>query len=727
MTRAFSLTVALGLAASLISPAFAAGQDSMTPSFPLQNYTTSWLGNTYGGPDWVQRYTDDLFTAPDGTCYFATAWDEGGREYGIYHDGKVLGKAEFTHGWGNGGGAAVTANAKYMFIAQYLTPTGEKNAGVLSPPMGNIWYGIGRRHLDGSPAAFEGGRGLPPAATGGSFRELSTVPTGQSDPVVALASSDSQIFAASQSKVQILDPESMTVTGSWPLQGIKRMAYQKSTDSLWIERKLSPEGPATIARFSTAGKPQGGNLSLPPGTIPSGLAVTAADELFVGDTGASQQVLVFGDLTAKPKLIRRFGAPKGIYSGTPGETGPQKLSSPIGVGTDAAGNIYVASYHAGTVLESYTPTGERRWEIHSLEFADNADFDPASPAEIFTSDHHYRLQPGQPAGHDTNYAGYLIDSVGQPQDPRLHGMGPASMFVRRIQGQKFLFGLDMNASLLQIYRFTGQGELTRLCGLLSAAHRVKGWPETEPEKNGWLWRDNNGDGIVDKDEFDSAPEDGRTTSWSIDTKGDLWYGLYRNENGKVHFYIRHLPCLGLDANGSPKYSFATAIETAVPPPFDDGAAGASLCRIEYLPETDTMYLSGFDAAHKNTMRDWKTSGPVIWRFDNWTKTPTLRWCVPVPFESANAPNSQHRTPDAFSVAGKLLFNGCLKDGEIRVYNIDDGTYIGSLLPGPEVDRTCGWIDTMYGVRAHETAPGEYLVFAEEVWHEKVLMYRLHWP
>jgi hypothetical protein len=41
--------------------------------------------------------------------------------------------------------------------------------------------------------------------------------------------------------------------------------------------------------------------------------------------------------------------------------------------------------------------------------------------------------------------------------------------------------------------------------------------------------------------------------------------------------------------------------------------------------------------------------------------------------------------------------------------------------------THGWIDSMYGVRANRLDNGEYLVFAEEVWHEKILMYGLKWP
>ena len=82
------------------------------------NYSTTWVGNSFGGGEkWVQNWIDSMFVAPDGTVYTASIWDEGGREFGIYKDGEVVGKMRDTHGWATGGGLAVTANDKYVFIA----------------------------------------------------------------------------------------------------------------------------------------------------------------------------------------------------------------------------------------------------------------------------------------------------------------------------------------------------------------------------------------------------------------------------------------------------------------------------------------------------------------------------------------------------------------------------------------------------------------------------------
>lgn len=63
------------------------------------NYTVSWLGNTYGkggevtdsNAHWVQDYFGGIYVTKDGTVYTTSEWDEGGRQYGVYKEGKVIG------------------------------------------------------------------------------------------------------------------------------------------------------------------------------------------------------------------------------------------------------------------------------------------------------------------------------------------------------------------------------------------------------------------------------------------------------------------------------------------------------------------------------------------------------------------------------------------------------------------------------------------------------------
>lgn len=93
---------------------------------PIKPYRTSWIGNTFGGgSEWVQNFIEGMYVATDGTVYTASIWDEGGREAGIYKDGKVIGMLSELHGWGRLGGVAITANSEYIFVAMSQGNEGE--------------------------------------------------------------------------------------------------------------------------------------------------------------------------------------------------------------------------------------------------------------------------------------------------------------------------------------------------------------------------------------------------------------------------------------------------------------------------------------------------------------------------------------------------------------------------------------------------------------------------
>lgn len=81
--------------------------------------TTSWIGNTYGFGDgaWTQIDIRAIAVTPDGKVYTNAPWDESGAEASVYQDGRMLGFAGGTHGWGNLGGNAVAVNGKYAYIA----------------------------------------------------------------------------------------------------------------------------------------------------------------------------------------------------------------------------------------------------------------------------------------------------------------------------------------------------------------------------------------------------------------------------------------------------------------------------------------------------------------------------------------------------------------------------------------------------------------------------------
>ena len=193
----------------------------------------------------------------------------------------------------------------------------------------------------------------------------------------------------------------------------------------------------------------------------------------------------------------------------------------------------------------------------------------------------------------------------------------------------------------------------------------------------------------------------------MDGKGDVWQAGDANT-------IRRFPCQGLDANGVPKYSFATAKTEPAPEPF------TNLQRVEYSPATDTMYLSGYSKEFANTKGNWKTIGKVVCRYDAWSTKKTKRWELHPPFDEAQERSKTYGTPVAMCIAGDYLFITYLKTAEVRVYEAATARYRGTLRPGKDMS---GWVDIPYAVRAHKRANGEYLVFVEEDAKAKIIMYR----
>ncbi|MCF7707719.1 MAG: hypothetical protein K9N52_02320 [Verrucomicrobia bacterium] len=79
-----------------------------------------------------------------------------------------------------------------------------------------------------------------------------------------------------------------------------------------------------------------------------------------------------------------------------------------------------------------------------------------------------------------------------------------------------------------------------------------------------------------------------------------------------------------------------------------------------------------------------------------------------------------------AAAGDYVFTGGWKErGRIWVNRMSDGSEVGVLEPGTTVGgvENTGWIDILAGITAHQRDNGEYLIFVEEDYKAKVLMYR----
>ncbi len=704
-TEKFLLILSAVLAILILTTIYLDGK--VAPAASSSRYITSWIGNSFGGGEkWVQIQVSGMYVAPDGTIYTNSLWDEAGREVGIYRNGDVIGKAEDLHGWGRNGGVAITADKKYIYVAMKQSAIDEKKDGF--PPKGTDWYCVRRYDLNGKPAPFANGKGW----------DKSMLVVSNNSEVTGLATLGSELFVSDSAanKVRVYDADTMQELRSFNLAKPGNIAVDK-TGNLWIIQDNQ------VVSYSKQGK------QLPEAISgldkPSAVAIDNRGRLLIAENGLSQQVLVY-DINNKPKQIDKFGEKGGIYAGIPGEVKDFKFYGISGVGSDSWGNIYVSNdgfERSGVDLRKFSASGKLQSQLLGLQFLDNADVDPQTNGlDVYTKNERFVMDYSKPPGKEANYKGYTLNAFKYPQDPRLHIPSDAP-FVRHIQGKTFLYLTDMYGGKLQIYRFNKQtdGEIAIPSGMFIGTNpegkqAIGGdFPPFQPTSGEWIWRDRNGNGAFDQDEYEKSEDYPYIGGWWVDSKGDIWKTL-RTQDGVG---IRHFPLQGLDKNGNPIYSYSKMKKIGHPKIFGD------LRRIEYFPETDTMYLSGYTPDNPAINSDYaKLIGSEIARYDNWSQGDrTPKWRIVLPVDKSAPPEVLN--PAAMSIAGDYIFAVTVKKAEVYVYDAKTGRQVRILKPGPEVFGETGWVDIPYGVRAFQRKNGEYLVFVEEDAKAKVIMYRFN--
>ena len=670
-------------------------------------YITSWLGNTIGnGKLRVQNNIEGMYVKDDGTIYTNSAWDEAGSEAGIYKDGKPIFILQDTHGWNRLGGKAITVNSKYIYLTMIQGGMNQNKEDY--PPEGQTWYCVRRYDLTGKPAPFEKGNGW----------DKSMLITSKSKELTGIATIDNNLFVsnAGENIVRVYNTETMAEINKFAVNNPGKITIDKK-GNLWIIQNQQGTKSGKIVNYSQAGK------KLPKEILdinnPSALAIDHLGRLLVAENGINQQIVIY-NINNQPVRVDSFGDKNGILGGVPGEVKTSKLYGITGVGTDAKGNLYVNNNgfnKSGTDLRKFSSSGKIEWQLLGLIFVDNADTDPQTDGvNVFTKQEQYVMDYSKPAGKEWTYKAYTVNPFKYAQDPRLH-TSPDGTFVRRIQGKPFLFLTDMYNSFLQIYRFQPKtdGKIAIPAGMFVGTNdqgkqSVSGnWPPSQPVKGEWIWRDSNGNGAFEKNEYDSSQDYPYIGGWWVDSKGDVWKTL-RTEDG-----IRHYPLQGIDAKGNPIYTYSSMQKLKTPSTFKD------LRRIEYFPETDTMYLSGFTIEHPAFADDAKVIGSEIARFDNWSKgNRTPKWRTVVPYDTTG---KGEIATAAMSIAGDYVFAVGVKTAEVYVYKTATGELVKKMTPGAEVGKESGWVDIPYGIRAFRRANDEYLVFVEENWQGKVLIYQ----
>jgi hypothetical protein len=708
-----------------MAPCVALAQSQLT-------YTTSWIGNSFGFGDgeWMQQDIQAINVAPNGTVYTDSPWDESGSEIAAYQNGNKLAVAGNTHGWGAAGGDAVAVNDTYLYAAMSIGNENNSLVGADYPPQNQTWFGITRRPLSNIAlgAPFASGIGNSANPTKNSFLRVQAVKAGVDAGIRGLAATDSEVYVADTygNRIVVLDAQTMRQLRSWSVPAPGRIVIDTDT-TLWVISGFDSSS-ASVVHYSNTGAPLPGTATLPAGTIPTALALAPSGQLLVADNGPSQQILVYNKIAGGQKqLASALGTRNGIFHPVDGRPGNWRFNGITGIGFDQSGNLYVgqngegprpigsATVGQGAVLESYGLASQQlNWRLYGLTFVDSGAFDPANPASVYSGSKRFSLDYSRPTGQEWSYAGFTLDRFAYPDDSAFHlprGVRGEPM-VRRINGQPYLYTLDPYSHYLSVYRFdTAHGEVAIPSGLLAENPIPGTWPAGQPTYGEWMWRDSNGDSVVQASEITSNPSTGSTVGdgfWWVDSASNVW--LATPLSG-----IREMPLQGLDSFGNPIYQYTGAKWFAMPRQF------TRLGRIVYVAQTDTMYVTGFTAANPWNATLWKEAGPLLARYDNWSSgNPQLVYTVALPWNTQSDPQV---TTVGVAVAGNYVFVAELFTQKIDVYDARSGQAVGYMTPGASVGNTSGWVDVYLGISAVERANGEYDVLVEDDARAKILLYR----
>jgi hypothetical protein len=480
--------------------------------------------------------------------------------------------------------------------------------------------------------------------------------------------------------------------------------------AIWALETAGDGAPARIRRFDPAGKELPGGIDDVPQA--STITIDRKGRLLVADNGPDQQIRIYelagkADTAsaAKPTLVNTFGVKGGVYAEPRGAMGPDRLYGVTALGSDTAGNLYVNCNGwawSGTDLRCYTPDGRLKWQAQGLLFVDQTDADPEDETQVFGAQERFVLDYDAPAGPGWTHADYTLDPLRYPNDPRSTRMGGGLIRVHRFGGRRFLTGYDMDGTYAWLYRFDGRIAVPCVA-FLHAGEK----PGARPAGNRALWRDLDADGDFQPEEFQAQGEARDGIGGLFDANGDYWQPTW-NE------HIRHWPMKGLDANGIPMYDSEPASTVKRPDDFTD------MERIEYIPATDTMYISGYTAQWPMRDKHYIPAGTAIGAYPRWKEgNRTAAWLARLPYSL-----KPYSIPKAMSVAGDYVFVYYAGEGNEQVVVLDnrDGRLVGRFVPGPEIGGTHGDADIPWAVKAIKRSNGQYVVFVEDDRYAKQVMY-----
>ncbi len=502
---------------------------------------------------------------------------------------------------------------------------------------------------------------------------------------------------------------------------------------------------------------------------PTGVAFDREGYLWIADNGPDQNFKIFSvpvSTTEQPALVATFGETGGVFAGpVPGRAGPLRFWGPRGVGFGDHGEIIVGcsgipgQIQGGTDVRWFQPTDTAslagRLATASLRhqargtFLHVGDFAPGSNGtELHTECVRYAMDYTKPPGESWQFAAVTLDPFRYPDDPRFQ-MAFGTTYLKQIAGKKFLYCTNMVHDYIAVFRFEEGSEIAIPCALFYlftdgqgaswAEGKYPAWDPATPDnaRRRYLWRDANGDGRVDADEFGTYLVANRYSEcYDIDADGNIWmgggqaeYDAYFNAGGN---WV--IPCTGVDAHGVPLYDPATIEKHDLPQSLlqpVDYELSRSPCRIRYLAATDTLVIGvGFDPWYLRR----------IYVIDGYRRSghPTLRCTIDPGFDS-NGQTEIHLDqgtdmmvlPGSFAADNEYLYVGYLTGGrdarargEITIYSLANGHEVGWLRPDPGTNWYCGAVDLLVGLQVTTRADGSRLICEEDDGAAKIMVF--HW-
>lgn len=648
-------------------------------SFGQLNYKTTWIANSGGTPEThVQMYMVSATVNQAGISAGVTNWEEGFRGLGIYSTEGKISNPDFRD---YNGGLNVGINLNFVYTAgtsgitkRSLSKTSVAMKSVNVPGISASWF-------EGDVAYY-----LKPAVAD-SFR-LKMGITG-------VSANESYVVASvyQLNKVFVYDTD-LNLLRTISVSRAYYAAPDKS-GNVWVVQGADKDNAPKILEFNTSGVATGKEIS--GFSDPRSLQIDKKGRLIVGDNGTNQQVY-FYDVSGEPSLVETFGQKGGITAGVPGQVKPDKFNGIVYAGTDSLDNLYVMTDREGAIIRRFDKDRNLLWQKFGLGFVDMADADPYSPNDIYTSEERYSMDYSKENGLEQEFKSAIFNYDKYNDDARGHFSVDGGVWVRRINGQKFLFLGQMYKGFMFIYRFNEatDGDIAIPCGAIMQHSRdglglYGEWPPKQPKFGSFIWRDKNGNGKMEEEEYET---DTNTLYFdNVDDAGNIYMGA-----------DSYFECQGLDEIGSPIYSFKNIVKQDLQKPF------TTVKKSIYDNKRDIMFLTGNTADLSND----NNTGPVFAVYPDWSKgNRTAAWV-----------KGYNKTYGGFAAKGDYLFAAYAMDlgnSSVDVFSTKDGSMVGNLAPAGL--GSIGWIDLPWGINVAQRPNGEYLVFREDDIFAKTVVFR----